>query len=560
MDTFISDLPVRMKIMGNAGILLILLACSSLYGIYAMSQIGSSLQSITEADIPLTAKLTNITEHQLQQALHLERALRFSGALQQDLVHFKEEMRRFDGINQKIEEEIREGVNLAGTLDDLSTEEQAEFTRIDAALKNIESKHADYAQHAQTVFAHLREGNIAAAEAMIKRVEAEGDRLDEELRSQLSVISTITAQASLHAEQQEQSALSTLITITVVALLIGFSLSWLITGNITRRLSQVSTGLKAIASGDLRQQGHGRDGRDEIGSLKASAQEMHSRLLEMIGHISETTEQLSAAAEEMSIVTVQTREGIQQQQSETEQVATAMNEMTATVQEVANNITLSAEAAETTYRDTDNGRQIIEGTIQDIQQLASRIEHGAETVQQLEQHSGEISGVLDVIRGVAEQTNLLALNAAIEAARAGEQGRGFAVVADEVRTLASRTQQSTEEINQMINNLQAVSQAAVQVMTESREQVQSVVTQATAADATFTEIRDAVAHINDMNGQIASAAEEQSCVAEEINRNIVQINDIAGETASGAEHTAIASQDLAHMATELQSIVRQFKV
>ncbi len=560
MDTFISNLPVRMKIMGNAGILLILLACSSLYGIYAMSQIGASLQSITEADIPLTTKITNITEHQLQQALHLERALRFSGALQQDLVHFKEEMRSFNEINQKIETEIREGVNLVETLEDLSAEEQAEFARMDAALKNIESEHADYAQHAQTVFAHLSEGNITAAEAMIKRVETEGDRLDEELRSQLSAISAFTAQASLHAEQQEQSALSTLAAITLVALLTGFALSWLITGNITRRLSQVSKGLKAIASGDLRRQAHGRDGRDEIGSLKASAQEMHSRLLEMIGHISETTEQLSAAAEEMSIVTVQTREGIQQQQSETEQVATAMNEMTATVQEVANNITLSAEAAETTYRDTDNGRQIIEGTIQDIQQLASRIEHGAETVQQLEQHSGEISGVLDVIKGVAEQTNLLALNAAIEAARAGEQGRGFAVVADEVRTLASRTQQSTEEINQMINNLQAVSQAAVQVMTESREQVQSVVTQATAADATFTEIRDAVAHINDMNGQIASAAEEQSCVAEEINRNIVQINDIAGETASGAEHTAIASQDLAHMATELQSIVRQFKV
>lgn len=560
MDTFISNLPVRMKIMGNAGILLILLTCSSLYGIYAMSQIGASLQSITETDIPLTTKITNITEHQLQQALHLERALRFNGALQQDLIHFKEEMHRFDEINQKIEEEIREGVNLTKTLDGLSTEEQAEFTRMNTALKNIESKHADYARHAQTVFAHLSEGNIAAAEAMIKRTEAEGDWLNEELRTQLSAISAVTAQASLHAEQQEQSALSTLIAITLVALLTGFALSWLITSNITRRLSQVSKGLKAIASGDLRQQAHGRDGRDEIGSLKASAQAMHSRLLEMIGHISETTEQLSAAAEEMSIVTVQTREGIQQQQSETEQVATAMNEMTATVQEVANNITVTAEAAEKTYRDTDSGRQIIEGTIQDIQQLASRIERGAETVQQLEQHSGEISGVLDVIKGVAEQTNLLALNAAIEAARAGEQGRGFAVVADEVRTLASRTQQSTEEINQMINSLQSVSQAAVQVMTESRQQVQSVVSKATAADTTFTEIRDAVAHINDMNGQIASAAEEQSCVAEEINRNIVQINDIAGKTATGAEHTAAASQDLAHMATELQGIVGQFKV
>ncbi len=560
MNTFLSNLPVRMKIVGNAGILLILLACSSLYGIYAMTQIGASVQTITKADIPLTTKVTNITEHQLQQALHLERALRFSGALQKNMSLFKEEVQRFEAFNHKIEEEIHAAQQLAETQEGLNAKEQAEFTQVATALKSIKDEHINYARHVQTVFTLLHEGNIAEAEALVKRVEVEEDQLDRNLHTLLDTINDFTAQAALHAEQQEQNALSTLIVITVVALFAGLALSWRITSNITKRLSQVSTGLGAIANGDLRQQSQGRDGRDEIGSLKASAQTMHARLLEMISHIGETTEQLSAAAEEMSIVTAQTREGIQQQQSETEQVATAMNQMTATVQEVANNITVTAEAADNTYRDTDNGRQIIKGTIQDIQRLASRIERGAETVQQLEQHSGEISGVLDVIRGVAEQTNLLALNAAIEAARAGEQGRGFAVVADEVRTLASRTQQSTEEINQMINSLQSVSQAAVQVMTESREQVRSVVTQATAADTTFTEIRDAVAHINDMNGQIASAAEEQSGVAEEINRNIVQINDIAGKTATGAEHTATASQDLAHMATELQGIVRQFKV
>ncbi len=560
MHSLISNLPVKTKIVGNAGILLILLISGSLYGIYAMTQIGVSLQSITQTDIPLTSKITNITEHQLQQALHLERALRFSGALQKNIALFKEEIQRFETINQQIEEEIHEGENLAEALGGLSAEEQAEFARMNVALKRIEVEQREYAQQVRTVFTHLDEGNIAAAEASVKQVETKEDQLNEELHTLLGEISGITAQASLRAGQQEQNALSTLAAITVTALLLGLTLSWLVTGNITRRLSQVSQGLKAIASGDLRQRIHGRDGRDEIGSLKASAKEMHTRLLEMISHIGETTEQLSAAAEEMSIVTTQTREGIHRQQSETAQVATAMNQMTATVQEVTSNISLSAETAENTYRNTDSGQQIIEATIQGIRQLASRIEHGAETVQQLEQHSGEISGVLDVIKGVAEQTNLLALNAAIEAARAGEQGRGFAVVADEVRTLASRTQQSTEEINQMINSLQSVSRAAVQVMTESQEQVQSVVIQATSADTTFTEIRDAVSHINDMSGQIASAAEEQSCVAEEINRNIVQINDIAGETATGAEHTATASQDLAHMATELQNIVRQFRV
>ncbi len=560
MTTFLNNLPVRMKVVGNAGILLALLVCSAAYGIYAMKQIGASLHVITEADIPLTTKITRITEHQLQQALHLERALRFSGALKQNMMRFREEIQHFENINRQIEEEIREGGRLASTLGGFSAKVQKEFADVSAALEKIDIEHQKYAQQAQTVFTYLGQGDIAAAETLIAQVEAKEDQLDQELHTLLDTIISHTTQASQHAEQQEQSAHRTLIAITLAALLLGLALSWLITGNITRRLSRVSTGLKAIASGDLRQQVDGRDGRDEIGSLKESAQVMHARLLEMISHIGETTEQLSAAAEEMSIVTVQTREGIQQQQSETEQVATAMNEMTATVQEVANNITLTAEAAEGTYRDTDSGRQIIEGTIQAIQQLASRIERGAETVLQMEQHSEEINSVLDVIKGVAEQTNLLALNAAIEAARAGEQGRGFAVVADEVRTLASRTQQSTEEINEMISTLQSASQAAAQVMTESREQVQLVVTQATAADGIFTEIRDAVAHINDMSGQIASAAEEQSCVAEEINRNIVQINDIAGETATGAEHTATASQDLAHMATELQGIVKQFKV
>jgi len=237
-----------------------------------------------------------------------------------------------------------------------------------------------------------------------------------------------------------------------------------------------------------------------------------------------------------------------------------MNEMSATVQEVSRNITDTAQAAQEANTETAESRKMVEDAIQAIQQLAGRIDGASEVIHKLEQDSENINTVLDVIKGVAEQTNLLALNAAIEAARAGEQGRGFAVVADEVRTLAGRTQESTEEINDVIEKLQAGSRKAVDVMNKSRGEAQSVVEQATKAGASLSTISSAVARINDMSIQIASAAEEQSATADEINRNITNISEMANETTAGAQQTAAASGDLARLGTELQELVGRFRV
>jgi methyl-accepting chemotaxis protein len=281
---------------------------------------------------------------------------------------------------------------------------------------------------------------------------------------------------------------------------------------------------------------------------------------EMIENIISNASQLASAADQLSSVTEQSNAGVMRQQSEISQVATAMNEMSATVTEVSKNASNAATAAQEADEQAKNGCDVVNTTVQTINNLASEVERTSEVIENLKGDSISIGTVLDVIRDIAEQTNLLALNAAIEAARAGEQGRGFAVVADEVRTLASRTQQSTREINDMIERLQNGANQAVSVMEMGRTKAEESVEQAAKAGEALTAITGVVDNIKSMNMQIASAAEEQSSTAEEINRNIVNISEVAQETADGSQQTASASDALAKLAVDLQENVGRFQV
>ncbi len=349
---------------------------------------------------------------------------------------------------------------------------------------------------------------------------------------------------------------------TATAVFILVALLWLFAGfyrGVINSIQLIADSAGRLAEGDLttrvQLQVH-----DEMKDIGEGFNRMAVSFNEVISKLSSSAEQVAASSEELSTVTMQTGQTINEQQSQTEQVATAMNEMNTTVQEVAKNVADTANAANGANEETQAGQRVVNETVAAIQGLAGEIESAAEVIQTVEKDSDSISAVLDVIRGIAEQTNLLALNAAIEAARAGEQGRGFAVVADEVRTLAGRTQESTQEINSMIERLQSGSKKAVMVMNSSREQAQSVVEKAQHAGESLKIISTSVERINDMSSQIASAAEEQHAVTEEINQNIVSISNMAAQTSAGASQTSQSSEELAHLATELQTIVQQFKV
>lgn len=328
---------------------------------------------------------------------------------------------------------------------------------------------------------------------------------------------------------------------------------------INKGVTDLGHGMERLAAGDLTIH-IDYEAHDEFGHIIGNFNTMTSQLRDAFSEFSSATSQVAAAAEQTSAVTEKTNSGIREQQMQTEQVATAMNQMNATVQEVARNAAQAAEAAGVADKEASNGRDVVQQTIAKINQLSVEVRDSADAIREVEKDSEQIGSVLDVIKTIAEQTNLLALNAAIEAARAGEQGRGFAVVADEVRTLASRTQESTTEIESTIAKLQSGSRNAVVAMEHSLEQTQQSVGQAELAGEALQVISQAISSINDMNTQIATASEEQSAVAEEINRSVVAISEISSQTAEGAVQTAESSGQLAALSEGLQKAINKFKM
>ncbi len=450
-----------------------------------------------------------------------------------------------------------------GKPDDKS--EKAVFEQLDAAIQHLDSLKATLGAANSTRVVQLENAlrSYRRSVEAFKATTVEAATVRKDLTNQGATIVKLgdelyDLQMKL-GDADTAQARSLQIGCVLLVLVLGILAAVVITRQITRPLQETLAIVDRIASGDLT---HTEviTRRDELGVLQQGIQRMGATLRDLISGIRDGVTQIASAAEELSAVTEQTSAGVNSQKVETDQVATAMNEMSATVHEVARNAEQASVAASDADKQARAGDKVVGEAIGQIERLAAEVIRSSDAMTVLEQESDKIGKVMDVIKAVAEQTNLLALNAAIEAARAGEAGRGFAVVADEVRGLAQRTQQSTEEIETLVAGLQNGTRQVSEIMLGSRTLTDSSVELTRKAGVSLESITRTVSNIQAMNQQIAAAAEQQSSVADEISRSIVNVRDVSEQTAEASEETAASSVELARLGGQLQMMVSHFRV
>jgi methyl-accepting chemotaxis protein len=408
-------------------------------------------------------------------------------------------------------------------------------------------------------FKHQQLTAIDKATQSLTQTEADIKETKALLAKQVAMAEETTANGNKMLTKSVASGTTQTTTILIISIIIAIAIAYVTVMSITKPLDRINDILKVVASGDLSRK-LDETGKDEFAELAKNCNAVIESLRTLIQGIINRSTQLAAASEQTSAVTAQSTAAIEEQRNQVEQAATATTEMSSTAQSMLMSVSDALNEIKQADQEAEHVKQISIQNKLTIERLAKEVDAAAQVINKLEQDSASIGRILDVIRGIAEQTNLLALNAAIEAARAGEQGRGFAVVADEVRTLASRTQESTQEIQNMIEVLQNGAQKAVTVMDNGKNQATECVTQADTAAQALEVITEAVHQAYDRSTQVASAAEEQSSVAHEISANLESIVAIAEQTTAGAQQTAASSSEVAKLAEELQQSVKEFKV
>ena len=517
-----------------------------LLGVFAlnqMSKIRAATEDITSASVPSIRALDEFTQLTLRLRVLSYRLLtnREPDVQQKTLEAFElrnQQIRTAQGIYEKLIS---------------STEERNaynEYVRLLGQYRQIEERMKSLS----------RANQVNELRTLLNTELLENSEQVNAVLTRLLDINNNDANATnQRAKDQYDMAFDLVVGLLVIATALTLLFAWLLTRSITLPIAQALEAAEEVAEGNLTRP-ITVDGNDEAGRLLAAMAKMQLKLRDTLQRIAGSATQLASAAEELNAVTDESARGLTQQNNEIEQAATAVNEMTSAVEEVARNAVSTSEASRNATTSAGDGRDLVQETVSAIERMSTDVQATASLIGDLANESRDIGKVLDVIRGLADQTNLLALNAAIEAARAGEAGRGFAVVADEVRALAHRTQQSTSEIERMIGSIQTGTEHAVDSMRNSTERAESTLNIARGAGLSLDTINTAIVEINERNLVIASAAEEQAQVAREVDRNLVNIRDLSVQSATGASQTSAASGELSRLAVDLNGMVGRFRL
>ncbi|TLG92043.1 methyl-accepting chemotaxis protein [Pseudomonas edaphica] len=515
-------------------------------GVFAlnqMSKIRAATEDITQSSVPSIRALDEFTQLTLRLRVLSYRLLtnREPDVQQKTLEAFElrnQQIRAAQGVYEKLIE---------------SSEERATYNEYVRLL-------GQYHQIEERMKSLSRANQIDELRALLNtELLSNSEQVNAVLTRLLDINNQMANATNQEAKDQYDMAFDLVVGLLITATALTLLFAWLLTRSITLPIAQALEAAEEVAEGNLTRPIK-VDGNDEAGRLLAAMAKMQDKLRDTLQRIAGSATQLASAAEELNAVTDESARGLTQQNNEIEQAATAVNEMTSAVEEVARNAVSTSEASRNATTSAGDGRDLVQETVSAIERMSGDVQATATLIGDLANESRDIGKVLDVIRGLADQTNLLALNAAIEAARAGEAGRGFAVVADEVRALAHRTQQSTSEIERMIGSIQAGTEHAVDSMRNSTERAESTLNIAKGAGMSLDTINTAIVEINERNLVIASAAEEQAQVAREVDRNLVNIRDLSVQSATGASQTSAASSELSRLAVDLNGMVGRFRL
>lgn len=533
--------------------------------IYQMNKIGIELIDVAEQDIPISNKLSQIAQHQLEQAVIFERGLSSAVATKYGENRAQElrvAVNGFTGLADRVDKEFKELEELLEhAIQETHTEEaKVQFEVLLDTILKVDERHKLYDEKALILLNQVIAGAASQALQSAAEITALEDSIDHELVDALSQIQTFTLEATQRAEHDEVIAQQIITYLFVIALLLATVVPIFMSKSIVGPVLNMRNRLRELAQGDgdlsVRLP---VSGKDETSETSEAFNGLMEKLGKMVSSIRATSANLVAQSENTTVVMETTRDQVGQQKNETQLVANSVEEMAGSVSEIAQSTEHAASLGKDVLDKVQCGSELALKNQSIIQQLNLNVENAAGKLTSLAEETNRIGEVLGDIRGIAEQTNLLALNAAIEAARAGDSGRGFAVVADEVRTLSKRTQLSTENIQELLHNLQEGTSGAVEVMTLGQENASHCITQAEKTVLELGEASVAVEGMSAMNTQIAAAAEEQSAVVRDIHMNLSSISEYANNTSSSADQTAEISVAMSHDLRQLDTLVSELK-